>query len=189
MVSQPFTGFEACCYGDQIYFFLPSGKLNFMGIIQQLEIKASINILKPIAEVFESIVDPQKMSGYFLASGSGRIETGKTLIWKFPEFDMEFPVKIKKVESPTYCSFYWDDIDGKEMLVEITLQAMGNDRTFVIVTEKSRDNDEKGIDWLKRNTEGWANFLACLKAYLEYDINLRKGAFDISQMPEFQGKE
>lgn len=28
------------------------------------------------------------------------------------------------------------------------------------------------------NTEGWANFLACLKAYLEYGINLRKGAFD-----------
>lgn len=28
------------------------------------------------------------------------------------------------------------------------------------------------------NTEGWANFLACLKAYLDYGINLRKGAFD-----------
>lgn len=28
------------------------------------------------------------------------------------------------------------------------------------------------------NTDGWANFLACLKAYLEYGINLRKGAFD-----------
>ena len=28
------------------------------------------------------------------------------------------------------------------------------------------------------NTEGWANFLACMKAYLEYGIQLRKGAFD-----------
>jgi hypothetical protein len=27
---------------------------------QQLEIKAAIQILKPIAEVFEGIVDPQK---------------------------------------------------------------------------------------------------------------------------------
>jgi len=40
------------------------------------------------------------------------------------------------------------------------------------------DNDEAGIKWLKSNTEGWANFLACLKAFLEYGINLRKGAFD-----------
>jgi len=39
-------------------------------------------------------------------------------------------------------------------------------------------NDDVGINWLKSNTEGWANFLACLKAYLEYGINLRKGGFD-----------
>ncbi|HYJ38352.1 MAG TPA: SRPBCC domain-containing protein, partial [Chitinophagaceae bacterium] len=138
---------------------------------------------------FEAIVDPQKMSGYFIAYGSGRMETGKTLTWKFPEFDMEFPIKVKKVDAPSYISFFWDDIDGKEMQIEITLKTMENDSTFVSVTEKSRDNDEKGIDWLKRNTEGWANFLACLKAYVEYGINLRKGAFDISQMPEFQNKD
>ncbi len=160
-----------------------------MGIVQQLEIKAGIKILKPIEEVFEAIVDPNKMSGYFIASSSGRMETGATLTWKFPEFDMEFPIRVKKVDSPDYISFYWDDIDGKEMLVELSLKGMEENSTFVAVTEKSRENDEKGIDWLKRNTEGWANFLACLKAYIEYGINLRKGAFDISQMPEFQGKE
>jgi len=48
----------------------------------------------------------------------------------------------------------------------------------VTVSEKGRENDEPGIYWLKGNTEGWANFLACLKAYLEYGINLRQGAFD-----------
>jgi len=35
-----------------------------------------------------------------------------------------------------------------------------------------------GIQWFGGNTEGWANFLACLKAYLEFGINLRKGGFD-----------
>ena len=38
--------------------------------------------------------------------------------------------------------------------------------------------NEAGIKQLMGQTEGWANFLACLKAYLEYGINLRKGAFD-----------
>ena len=28
------------------------------------------------------------------------------------------------------------------------------------------------------NTEGWANFLASLKAWMEYGVNLRRGAFD-----------
>jgi hypothetical protein len=41
-----------------------------------------------------------------------------------------------------------------------------------------QNNDEAGRRWLMQNTEGWANFLACLKAWLEYGINLRKGAFD-----------
>lgn len=65
-----------------------------------LEIKAAIQIQKTPAVVFEAIVDPVKMSGYFISKGSGRME------------------------------------------------------------------------------EGWANFLACLKASLDHGVNLRKGAFD-----------
>jgi len=38
--------------------------------------------------------------------------------------------------------------------------------------------NENNLKWALGNTEGWANFLACMKAYLEYGINLRKGAFD-----------
>ena len=150
----------------------------------QLEIKAALKILKPRDEVFEAIVDPKKMSGYFISKSSGRMETGKTLIWQFPEFDMQFPVRVEKVDSPSYISYYWTDPDGNETKVEFKLKTLEDDATFVSITEKSRDNDEKGIEWLKRNTEGWANFLACLKAYLEYGINLRKGAFDISQLPQ-----
>jgi uncharacterized protein YndB with AHSA1/START domain len=97
---------------------------------------------------------------------------------------MEFPIRTGRIEKNKYISYYWQDMDGTETLVEITLKPMESNSTFVTVTEKSRDNDEEGINWLRRNTEGWANFLACLKAWLEYGINLRKGAFDISQMPE-----
>jgi uncharacterized protein YndB with AHSA1/START domain len=142
-----------------------------------LEIKAAIQILKPAAEVFEAIVDPAKMSGYFISESTGRMEEGKQLIWRFPEFDMDVPVRVGRIEKDTYISYYWEDA-GKEMLVEMSLSPSSGQATVVRVTEKSRENDEAGIKWLKGNTEGWANFLACLKAYLEYGINLRKGAFD-----------
>jgi len=66
----------------------------------------------------------------------------------------------------------------KEFLVEMTLIPREGDGTVVTITEKGRENDEAGLKWFMGNTEGWANFLACLKAYLEYRINLRKGAFD-----------
>jgi uncharacterized protein YndB with AHSA1/START domain len=156
---------------------------------QKLEIKASLKIQKPAHEVFEAIVDPSKMSNYFISKSTGRMEAGKTLTWQFPEFDMKFPVHIGRIEKDKYISYSWSDMeDGRETTVEIDLKQM-NDGTLVTITEKERDNDEKGIAWLKGNTQGWANFLACLKAYLEYGINLRKGAFDVSQLPKKEEKD
>jgi uncharacterized protein YndB with AHSA1/START domain len=142
-----------------------------------LEIKAALQMSKPVNEVFEAIVDPLQMSNYFISKSSGKMEEGKQIIWQFPEFDTSFPVRIGKIEKNKYISFYWD-VDGIELLTEITLTPKVNNSTLVNITEKSRKNDEAGIRWLAGNTEGWANFLACLKAWLEYGINLRKGAFD-----------
>ena len=144
---------------------------------QTLEIKAALQISKPVNEVFEAIVDPAKMSNYFISKGSGRMEEDKEITWQFPEFDMDFPVRISKIERDKFISFHWD-MDGIELLVVMTLVPRDGNSTVVTITEKGRNNDEAGIKWLKGNTEGWANFLACLKAYLEYGINLRKGAFD-----------
>ncbi len=144
---------------------------------QTLEIKAALQILKPIHEVFEAIADPVKMCNYFISESNGRMEAGKSLVWRFPEFDMDIPVRVVNVEKDKYISYYWDD-NGVELLVEMTLTPRPGNATLVNITEKSMKNDEVGIKWLKGNTEGWANFLACLKAYMEYGINLRKGGFD-----------
>jgi uncharacterized protein YndB with AHSA1/START domain len=150
---------------------------------QPLEIKTAIQISKPAGDVFEAIVDPVKMSNYFILKSSGRMEAGRQLMWQFPEFDMEFPVRVDKMEKDHFISFNWDGDDGKELLVEMTLTPKGSTATLLTITEKGRPNDEAGIKWLKGNTAGWANFLACLKAYLEYGINLRKGAFDFLKAP------
>ena len=144
---------------------------------QTLEIKVAIQILKPVKTVFEAIIDPEKMSNYFISKSSGRMIEGKQVRWKFPEFEEEFPIRVGKIEQDEYISYHWD-IDGEELLVEMTLTPADGDATVVTITEKSMTNDEAGIKWLMGNTGGWANFLACLKAYLEYGVNLRKGAFD-----------
>jgi uncharacterized protein YndB with AHSA1/START domain len=151
----------------------------FFMVTQPLEIKAALKIAKSPHEVFEAIADPAKMSNYFISKSTGRMEPGKTLTWQFPEFDMQFPVRIGEMDNDKYISYYWNDMDGTETKVEIKITAAG-ESSFVQITEKSREANEEGINWLRRNTEGWANFLACLKAWLEYGINLRKGAFDVS---------
>jgi uncharacterized protein YndB with AHSA1/START domain len=142
-----------------------------------LEVKAAIQISKPVNEVFEAIVDPVQMTNYFISKASGPMEENRKIIWRFPEFEMDVPVRVGKIEKNKFITFYWDS-DGIELLTEMTLTPKANNSTLVSITEKSRENDEAGIKWLIGNTEGWANFLACLKAWLEYGINLRKGAFD-----------
>lgn len=144
---------------------------------ETLEINVAMQISKPINEVFEAIVDPEKMCNYFISQSTGRMETGKDLIWKFPEFDMEVPVKVVKAEPNNLISYYWEN-SGENLLVEMNLSTVEDNFTLVKISEKSMANNEAGLKWLSGNSFGWSNFLSCLKAYLEFGINLRKGSFD-----------
>jgi uncharacterized protein YndB with AHSA1/START domain len=145
---------------------------------EYLEIKTALQILKPIDEVFEAVIDPEKMSNYFISKSDGRIEEGKTVNWEFPEFDGSWPVRISKVEKDSFISFSWEGATGFETVVEMKFEQRINNTTVVRISEKSMKNDEYGIKWMLSNTEGWTNFLCCLKAYLEHGINLRKGGYD-----------
>ena len=91
-----------------------------MMIEQTLEIKVAIQILKPAGTVFEAIVDPEKMSNYFISKGSGRMIEGEQVWWKFPEFEAEFPISVGKIVQDRYISYHWE-VDGEQLLVEMTL--------------------------------------------------------------------
>ncbi|MCM4167773.1 hypothetical protein KCTC52924_01423 [Arenibacter antarcticus] len=140
----------------------------------RLESNAAIQIQKPIEDVFEGIVNPEKMTKYFISESSGRLESGKEVIWKFPEFEDKFPVKEIKIENNSSISFVWD----LETVVIITLEKLPDDSTIVRVNENGKELNEDNLSWALENSGGWANFLACMKAYLEYGIQLRKGAFE-----------
>ena len=77
-----------------------------------LEFRVNGRIAKPVAEVFDAVVNPEKLSGYFTTIG----ETG------------------------------WRE------------NARGQKSSYM-------------------NCEGWSQMLACMKAYLEYGINLREGYY------------
>lgn len=151
--------------------------------LSPLQIKTALRVAQRASVVFEAIADPAQMANYFIAGGSNRMEEGKTVLWSFPEMDGSFPVQVKKVVQDKEIVFTGNDVDGSETTVTIHLQPVSEAITFVTITEGEKAATGEGIRWLKSNTKGWANFLACLKAFLEYGIPLRKGAFDPSQMP------
>lgn len=153
--------------------------------MEDLIIKAAIQIAKPQHEVFDAIVDPARMSNYFISESTGIMEEGKNLVWRFPEFDIDVPVRVGKIEKDKYVSYYWDS-GGKELLVEMKLHPAENNSTVIHITEGKMKNDDAGLEWLSGNSYGWSNFLCCLKAYLEFGINLRKGAFDFESREKFK---
>ena len=140
----------------------------------KLESKAAIQIQKPIEDVFEAIVNPEKMTQYFISESSGKLESGNEVIWKFPEFPDKFPITKIKTETNCSISFVWDP----DTVVKIILEKLPDKSTIVSVNENGKEFKAENIEWALGNSGGWANFLACLKAYLEYGIQLRKGAFD-----------
>ncbi len=143
------------------------------------EAAATLQITKPAREVFEAIVDPGHMTNYFISKSSGRMEAGAHLMWEFPEFDDAYPLRVDAAEQDALIRFYWD-VDEVECKVEIALSPGSTPNSTVVrVSEKGKFPDtESALKFMKSNTEGWANFLACLKAWTEYGINLRKGAFE-----------
>jgi len=45
---------------------------------ESIKTKVQMGILKPAQEVFEAIVDPDKMNKYFITTSTGRMESGET---------------------------------------------------------------------------------------------------------------
>ncbi len=63
-----------------------------------MELKFEVygKIKKPVAEVFDAIYNPKKLSGYFTTGGaSGSLDEGKTVTWDFADFPGAFPVHVK----------------------------------------------------------------------------------------------
>ncbi len=114
------------------------------------------------------------MSQYFISKGSGELTEGVEVEWEFPEFEGSYPVKVKKIIPNELIILDWDP----QSEIEIKLESIDENSTVVMVHEEGNQMDVEGIKWAVGQTEGWANFLACMKAYLEYGVHLRKGAFD-----------
>lgn len=148
--------------------------------MMKLTAKAKLQIQKPVDVVFEAIVNPEHLTRYFISQSSGPIVNGHELTWEFGDFPGPFQVKVTALKTHEHIAFIWDP----ETTVNIYLSPHGTENTVVKVCEGEKELNEENLNWLISNTFGWGNFLDCLKAYLEYGIRLRDGAFDFMKSEE-----
>ena len=143
--------------------------------VDKISAKVQMGILKSADEIFETIVDPEKLCKFFITTGSGRMESGKTLTCTWDDFEAEHQIKVGKIEKDKTVSFEWNG-SGVECVVVITLESKDKISTLVKITESDWPADYKGATQCMGQVEGWTHFLCCMKAYLEYGINLRVGS-------------
>ena len=146
-----------------------------------LTFKVSAHISKPVAEVFEAVVDPAKLSGYFTTGGAkGRLETGATVTWDFADFPGAFPVHVVEVVAQKKIVLRWgasDPGEPYETTVTMDFEALNDGRTLVSISEAGWRESEAGLKASYGNCQGWSQMQCALKAYLEYGINLREGMY------------
>ena len=94
--------------------------------------------------------------------------------WTWADKGARLTVRVQKVEKDSNISFLCS-ASGVESLVEMELVPVNETATVVKVTETGWSSDPQGIARLAEQTQGWVHFLCCLKAFLEFGINLRAG--------------
>jgi uncharacterized protein YndB with AHSA1/START domain len=138
--------------------------------------QVQLKIRKPVADVFDGVVDPKKLSGYFVQASSGPLEAGKTVMWRFAEVQGEFPVVVREVVKNERIVLEWEATEGGyNTRVEMNFKPLDAANTMVQINEGGWRDTEKGTESSYSNCGGWMHMMACLKAYLEYGINLRAG--------------
>ena len=133
---------------------------------------AGMLIRRPVAEVFEAIVDPSVTGRFWFTRGSGRLEPGARVRWEWEMYDVGTDVVVKAVEPGLRILVDWDaDSDPTE--VEWTFEARDAE-TWVQVenrgfTGSAAEKTTKALD----STGGFALVMAAAKVWLEHGVESR----------------
>lgn len=144
-----------------------------------LGFRISGRISKPAAEVFDAVVNPTKLSGYFTTIGgaSAPIVEGTTVTWWGA-----VPVEVDEVSKYKRIVLRWDASvpqgePGYKTRIEMNFEPLDDGGTLVTIAEAGWHEGENGMKKSYLNCEGWTQMLCSMKAFLEYGINLRDGFY------------
>jgi uncharacterized protein YndB with AHSA1/START domain len=132
--------------------------------------KAQILIRKPVAEVFEAMIDPRITSRFWFSRGSGPLEVGKQVQWDWEMYGHHTNVDVKAIEKNKRILIEWN-VPHDPTSVEWTFEDKGNSRTFVTVKNWGFKGDlDKVMGQVIDSTGGFTFVLAGLKVFVEHGI-------------------
>lgn len=139
-----------------------------------IQVHTKFKIMKPAHEVFNAFIEPELMANFWFSSASEKMEEGKTITWRYEEYNAEVELTVVELQEDQKIVFKWGPAE-EEHTVSITLNELDETSTIIEVNESGwNENDPDLINNLLGNKEGWVYMLTCLKGYLENgSTNLR----------------
>ena len=147
-----------------------------------LKFTVQTKIQKPVETVFDAVYSPEKLSGYFTNGGSsGPLREGTTVEWRFADNPGEDhvvgDVSVRQVIQNKLIVLEWQGAKTHSTRVEMSFEPTGPDETLVRISETGWNETQEDLDGSYGNCFGWSHMVTALKGYVEYGVNLRKGAF------------
>ena len=141
-----------------------------------LKVQVHARIKKPIREVFDAVVNPEKVEIYFATGGvSGPMKAGVSVSWKFEDISFVQKMKVIKMVENKEIQLDWFHEDGNRSKVQILFDKLSENETMVTIKHSGYKENEKGLEDSYSHCEGWTVMLTSLKGFLEYGINISRG--------------
>jgi uncharacterized protein YndB with AHSA1/START domain len=135
-------------------------------------VKTAMLIRKPVAEVFEALVNPDITTKFWFTKGSGRLEHDKQVQWDWEMYNVSIPVTVKAIEPNKRIVIAWPGYSGPTT-VEWQFVPQKDGTTFVNVTEDGfTGSGDELVQYVVDSTQGFTLMLAGLKALLEHNVRL-----------------
>jgi len=136
-------------------------------------------IERPVAEVFDAVYNPAKLSGYFTTGGAtAPLDVGAAVMWDFADFPGAFPVYVREMVHNERIVLEWQASNGDYLTrVQMDFESLGDARTLVRISESGWRETPDGLKASYGNCFGWSHMLCGMKVFVEHGINLRAGFF------------
>lgn len=128
-------------------------------------------IRRPVHEVFEAFVDPERTNKFWFTHGSDRLEAGRTVTWRWAMHDLAVQVAVLEVEPDRSLVVEFPGEPPTTASWSFAPQADGS--TIVQITHRGFASVGSAlVNEVADSSGGFALVLAGLKAYLEHGIRL-----------------
>jgi uncharacterized protein YndB with AHSA1/START domain len=134
--------------------------------------ETGILIRKPVAEVFEAIVNPEITTKFWFTRSSGRLAVGRPIRWEWEMYDVSSEVNARAIDVNRRIVVEWPGYSSPTT-VEWTFAHLNDANTFVRVTESGfTGTGDQIVKYVADSTQGFTLMLAGLKALLEHGVRL-----------------